>query len=158
MRKLILMLFVGFLTLVAAPPGALAIENVRLQAMETRAIDGIYIDITSERLPGDEESWIALVIVLSALSCAWLLNHKSPGTRVLGTILAASSCLAVAAWFWFYIMGTGFLENPKPFDAPFDAAKPSLLWLQTLVAGIAGVGLLMVAYRQFKKANPEPLN
>lgn len=102
----------------------------------------------SERLPGNEESWIALTIVLGSLFSAWFLNHKAPFVRVMGTVLAASGCLAVAAWFLFFVLGTGFLENPKPYDTPLDASKPALLWLQSGVALLAGLGLLFVAYRQ----------
>ncbi len=102
----------------------------------------------TERLPGNEESWIALVMVLGSVFAAWFLNHRAPGVRVIGTVLAALGCLAVAGWFFIYVQGTGFLANPKPYDAPLDAAKPALLWLQALVALVAGLGLLLVAYRQ----------
>ena len=102
----------------------------------------------SERLPGHEESWIALAIVIGSLFAAWFLNHRAPAVRVIGTVLAAGGCLVVAAWFLLFVRDTGFLENPKPYDAPMDAAKPALLWLQGSAALIAGMGLLAVAYRQ----------
>lgn len=104
----------------------------------------------AERLPGYGESWIALAIVLGSFFAAWFLNHRAPRVRVIGTLLAASGCFAIAGWFFFYVLGTGFMENPKPYDAPMDAAKPALLWLQSLAAMIAGIGLLVVAFRQSK--------
>ena len=102
----------------------------------------------SERLPGHEESWIALAIVLGSLFAAWFLNHRAPAVRVIGTIMAASGCFVVAGWFFLFVLGGGFFENPKPYDAPMDAAKPTLLWLQGALALIAGFGLLFAAYRQ----------
>lgn len=109
---------------------------------------GAELSDNAERLPGNDESWIALVIVVGSVFAAWFLNHRAPAVRVFGTILAAIGCLAVAGWFFFYVLGTGFLENPKPNETPLDSAKPALLWLQSAVALIAGLGLLLVAYRQ----------
>lgn len=108
----------------------------------------------SERLPGNEESWIALLIVLGSLFSAWFLNHKVPAVRVMGTLLAASGCFAVVGWFVIYVLGSGFLENPKPYDAPFDAFKPTLLWIQSAIALLAGLGLLLVALRQSRDKQP----
>jgi cytochrome b561 len=102
----------------------------------------------SERRPGSEESWIALTIVLGSLFAALFLNHRAPAVRVMGTLLAASGCLAIAAWFFFFVLGTGFLENPKPNQTPMDSAKPALLWLQGVAALISGLGLVFVAFRQ----------
>jgi cytochrome b561 len=81
---------------------------------------------------------------------AWFLNHNAPKVRVFGTILAASGCFVIAAWFLFYVLGTGFLENPKPNQTPLDSAKPVLLWIQAMVALVSGVGLLAVAVKQSK--------
>jgi len=127
-------LFLAFSVLILGMQSSLALSAEALEV--------------SERLPGNEESWIALVIILGSLFAAWFLNHQSSAVRVIGTVLAASGCIAVAAWFFFFVLGTGFLENPKPYDAPMDSAKPTLLWLQSTAALIAGLGLLFVAYRQ----------
>jgi hypothetical protein len=75
----------------------------------------------------------------------------------MGTVLAALGCLAVVAWFFLYIMGTGFLENPKPQDTPLDQAKPTLLWLQSMLALVAGLWLLKVAYSQHKNKPQDEL-
>jgi len=112
----------------------------------------------SERLPGNEESVIALAIALGALLTAWLLNHKLPAARVTGTVLAALACLSTAAWFLIYVLGTGFLDNPKPAETPLDLAKPALLWLQSIVALIVGLGLLFVAYQQSSSSSSEELD
>lgn len=107
-----------------------------------------------ERQPGNEESWIALLIVLGTLFAAWYLNHRAPAVRVIGTILAASGCFAIATWFFIFVQGTGFLDNPKPIETPLDTAKPALLWIQAILATIVGVGLLSVAYRQTGTSEP----
>ncbi|MEM8501261.1 MAG: cytochrome b [Pseudomonadota bacterium] len=104
----------------------------------------------SDRMPGNEESWIALMIVLGSVLAAWTLNHKAPGVRMMGTMLAASGCLATSAWFFYYVLGSGFVSNPKPIDAPFDLAKPALIWIQGLIAFAVGIGLLFVANQQSK--------
>lgn len=96
------------------------------------------------------DSWVALAIVATSLLTAWLMNYGAPKVRAIGTLLAASGCLAIAAWFLFYVLGTGFLENPKPNQTPLDNAKPALLWLQALVALGAGIALVTVAIRQSK--------
>ena len=119
-----------------------------LSALLSPVAFGANLPESAERLTGNEESWIALVIVLGSVFSAWLLNHRAPAVRVIGTALAATGCLAVAGWFFLYVMGTGFLSNPKPGETPLDAAKPALLWLQSIVALVAGLGLLVVAYRQ----------
>ena len=82
---------------------------------------------------------------------AWFLNHNAPKVRVFGTVLAASGCFAISAWFLFYVLGTGFLENPKPNQTPLDSAKPVLLWIQAVVALFSGMTLLAVAFKQSKK-------
>ena len=109
----------------------------------------------TERQPGNLESWVALSILITSALTAWFLNHNAPKVRVFGTVLAASGCFAIAAWFLFYVLGTGFLENPKPNQTPLDSAKPALLWIQAMVALISGVALLAVAVKQSK--NPETL-
>ncbi len=104
----------------------------------------------SVRLAGNLDSWIALTIIVSSIATAWFMNYSAPRVRVIGTVLAASGCLAVAAWFFFFVMGTGFLENPKPNQTPLDSAKPALLWMQACIALLSGLLLLLVAYRQSK--------
>ena len=127
MRSLIAVSFLGILSLVSA--SASAAELI-------------------ERQPGNLESWIALCIVLGSVLAAWFLNHRAPQVRVLGTLLAAAGCFALSGWFFLYVTNTGFLESPKPYDAPMDAAKPSLLWLQCSTALLVGFALLLVARQQ----------
>lgn len=105
----------------------------------------------SARQPGNLESWVALSIIITSVLTAWFLNHNAPKVRVFGTVLAASGCFAIAAWFLFYVLGTGFLENPKPNQTPLDSAKPALLWVQAMVALCSGMALLAVAFKQSKK-------
>jgi cytochrome b561 len=50
----------------------------------------------------------------------------------------------------FYVVNTGFLENPKPHQTPLDSAKPALLWIQAIIALVAGLFLIFVAVRQSK--------
>ena len=104
----------------------------------------------SERQPGNLESWIALTILVASVVTAWFLNHQAPKIRVFGTLLAASGCFAIAAWFVFFVLGTGFLENPKPNQTPMDSAKPALLWIQALTSFLVGLVLIAVAVRQSK--------
>jgi len=104
----------------------------------------------SERQPGNLESWIAVAILLTSVLTAWFLNHTAPKVRVIGTLLAASGCFAVAAWFVLYVLGSGFLENPKPNQTPLDSAKPALLWIQSVIALVVGFCLLLVAIKQSK--------
>lgn len=103
----------------------------------------------STRMAGGIDSWTALAILLLSMTTAWALNYQAPMVRGFGSILAASGCLAVAAWFFWFVMGTGFLENPKPNQTPLDSAKPALLWMQGSIALLAGLFLLLVARRQF---------
>lgn len=57
---------------------------------------------TSVRAPGNLDSWIALFILVSSCVTAWCMNYSASRVRALGTALAASGCLAVAAWFFFF--------------------------------------------------------
>ncbi|MFT4730814.1 MAG: cytochrome b561 [Granulosicoccus sp.] len=93
------------------------------------------------------ESWIALTIVVFAFGTAWLLNHQTPKLRATGTLLAALGCFSVVCWF-VGVHGSGVLETPKPFQAPMDALKPGILWLQAIVALLGGLTLVGVANRQ----------
>lgn len=102
----------------------------------------------SVRAPGNLDSLIALIILVSSMVTAWCLNYSAPRVRAFGTALAASGCLAVAAWFFFFVIGTGFLENPKPNQTPLDSAKPALLWMQASIALCSGLILLVIAYLQ----------
>lgn len=95
------------------------------------------------------ESMIAFAVVAVAFAISVLLNHASPKWRALGTSLAALTCFGIVAWFGS-VVASGVLGNPKPFQAPMDAFKPTLLWSQTIVAFIGGCALLFVAARQFK--------
>lgn len=109
-----------------------------------------------ERPPAPEgwlphfESLIALGVVLMAAFIAICLNHARPKMRALGTFLAALSCFGIVLWFVGAI-GTGFIENPKEFQTPMDAAKPTLLWLQVITAFIGGIVLLIIANGQQKQ-------
>ena len=94
------------------------------------------------------ESWDALAIVVSSMLTAWAISFSVPAVRVFGTLLAASGCLAVAAWFFLFVINSGVLENPKPNQTPMDSAKPALLWIQAIIALLAGLFLLLVARRQ----------
>jgi len=97
------------------------------------------------------ESWIALAIVVFAFGVAWLMNHQAPKLRAMGTLLPALLCFGVVWWF-VGILGSGVLDNPKPFQAPMDALKPGILWTQAVVALLGGITLLGVANRQRKGA------
>jgi len=70
--------------------------------------------------------------------------------RVFGTLLAAQGCFTVATWFLIYVVNTGFLENPKPSQTPLDSAKSALLWIQAMIALVAGLFLLVAATGQSK--------
>lgn len=124
---------------VAAAPGALAEAPINLAAGGSGA---------SVRAAGNIDSWIALTIVLSSLLTAWFLNYRAPRVRVFGTVLAAAGCLVIAAWFFFFVLPGGFLDNPKPNQTPLDSAKPALLWMQACFALLSGLALLLAAYRQ----------
>ena len=101
--------------------------------------------------PAQSGGWFALAIILASILTAWMLNYSAPKVRVFGTVLAALGCFAVVIWF-SQILGTGILEHPKPNQTPMDSAKPALLWMQASVAFIAGLMLLMAAYRQSKSS------
>lgn len=113
----------------------------------TLAVEALQI---SERQPGNFESWVALAILVTSVLTAWVMNHTAPRVRVFGTFLAASGCFAIAAWFIFFVLGTGFLENPKPNQTPMDSAKPALLWVQAMVSLIVGVVLVLIAIKLTK--------
>lgn len=95
------------------------------------------------------ESWIALAIIVSSVLTAWFMNYRTPKVRAFGTLLAGLGCLAIVLWF-ATILGTGILDNPKPNQTPMDSAKPALLWMQASIALVAGLMLLIAAYRQAK--------
>ena len=118
--------------------------------LATFAFDGMAAALspaTPAGLPAHFESWIALAMILAAVMIAWLLNHAAPQARNAGTLFAALACFGVTGWF-VAVLGTGILDNPKPFQTPMDGAKPALLWLQSSAAFIGGLALLAVAYRQ----------
>jgi len=133
------LLFVSIALLSLGTTSAFAADAIKLAAGGTGE---------SVRAPGHIDSWFALLILVSSVVTAWCMNYSAPRVRAFGTALAASGCLAVAAWFFFFVIPTGFLENPKPNQTPMDSAKPALLWIQAGVALVAGIMLLAVAYRQ----------
>ena len=92
-------------------------------------------------------SWVAFGITVAAVLISWLMNHAAPKIRAIGTLLAALACFSLVIWF-VGILDTGILYNPKPNQAPMDSAKPTLLWIQTIIALCAGLLLLMTAYSQ----------
>jgi cytochrome b561 len=102
----------------------------------------------TQRIEGHLDSLAALVILVSAMIVAGLLNAKAAKARALGTTTAAILCAAVAGWFFLFVMTTGILENPKPNQTPLDSAKPALLLGQALIAAVAAAWLALVAYRQ----------
>jgi len=98
-------------------------------------------------------SWVALAIILTSILTAWALNYSAPKVRIFGTLLAALGCFTVAAWFSFFVISSGLLENPKPNQTPLDSAKPSLLWAQALISLASGLFLLFIARGQSKSKN-----
>jgi cytochrome b561 len=96
-------------------------------------------------------SWVAFAIITSSLLVAYLVNYRAPKIRVVGTLLAALLCFSMVFWF-VGVIGSGILENPKANQTPMDSAKPALLWIQAGIALLAGLLLLMTAYRQSKSA------
>lgn len=100
------------------------------------------------RLASNIDSWIAFAIVVISLATAWTMNNHAPRVRAFGTLLAALGCISIAAWFFFFVINTGFLENPKPNQTPLDSAKPILLWSQAIIAALAGLSLLVLFKRQ----------
>ena len=117
-------------------------------AVLTASSSAAYVAPT--RMAGNIDSWIALAIVITSVITAWAINYSAPKVRVFGTLLAALGCFTVAAWFLIYVVNTGFLENPKPNQTPLDSAKPALLWIQAIIALVAGLFLILVAVRQSK--------
>lgn len=136
--------------------------NIFHKGIVAIAASSILVPMTSyavvERPPAPEgwlpnfESLIALGVVLMAFIIARCLNHARPKMRALGTFLAALSCFGIVLWFVGAI-GTGFIENPKEFQTPMDAAKPTLLWLQVITAFIGGIILLIIANGQRKQTH-----
>jgi len=110
------------------------------------------------RMEGNIDSWAALAIVTIALISAWTINHYAAKIRTFGALLSALACLSVAAWFFFYILNTGFLENPKPNQTPLDSAKPALLWIQASLSLVAGLFLLLVFKRRLTDTERLPIS
>ena len=98
-------------------------------------------------------AWVSMGIVFLSVLTSWALNYSASRVRVFGTILAALGCLLLAAWFFFFIINSGILENPKPNQTPLDSAKPSLLWIQSITALLTGLFLLYVASHQSKNTS-----
>ncbi len=132
MKTLSLFLIVTVMTLYTASASAIEALNV------------------AERQAGHFESWVALGIILTSITTSWFLNHNAPKVRVFGTLLSSLGCFVLAAWFFFFVLQTGFLENPKPNQTPLDSAKPALLWGQAFLAFAVGLALLAVAVKQRK--------
>lgn len=93
-------------------------------------------------------AWIGIAIVVVSVLTAWLMNTRAPRVRVFGTVLAALGCFTVFAWF-IGVVDTGVLESPKPNQTPMDSAKPILMWIQAIVAFVAGLLLSWAAIKQF---------
>ena len=106
------------------------------------------------RIEGHLDSWAALFVLIASVAIAWLLNARKPMPRALGTSLAALACFAVSAWFFFFVLPSGVLENPKPNQTPMDSAKPLLLWAQALVATASGLLLALAARSQWAVGAP----
>lgn len=102
---------------------------------------------STQQVPGQLGSWFALGIIITAALTAWLMNSSAPKMRAFGTLLAALGCFSIVLWFGD-ILETGVLENPKPNQTPMDSAKPILLMIQTGIALIAGLMLLVTAFHQ----------
>ena len=98
-------------------------------------------------------AWVSMGIVFLSVLTSWALNYSASRVRVFGTVLAAVGCLLIAAWFFFFIINSGILENPKPNQTPLDSAKPSLLWIQSITALLTGLFLLYIASRQSKNTS-----
>lgn len=128
--------------------GFFALGLISLAAADASANSAVASYVRPARMEGNMDSWVALAIVVSSLVTAWTISFSAPGVRVFGTILAASGCLAVAAWFFLFVVNTGVLEQPKPNQTPMDSAKPALLWIQAMIALSAGLFLLLLARRQ----------
>lgn len=111
------------------------------------------VGTNSERLPGNIDSWITLVIVFVSLLAAAALNGERRAIRIAGTVLAALGSLTVPVWF-VWVLGTGIMENPRPYDIPTDAVKPALMWLQAAAGLVAGLFLLLVARWQARRTGP----
>lgn len=123
-----------------------------LLTMVTTLIFGEAVADIDERTPGHFESWVALFIVITALCCAFLLSHPFPKARALGALWAGIACLLGVGWFVFFVLNTGVMTAPKAFDTPSDAFKPALLWFHTSIFAIAGLSLVIVAYKQANSA------
>jgi cytochrome b561 len=104
-----------------------------------------------KRLDNNEGSWSALLITISSLFIAYTLNHLAPKIRTIGTVLAAFGCFAVVGWFVFFVLNSEVLTNPKKAIFPTDIYKPLFLWLQVIVALLAGLFLLRVACWQNRR-------
>ena len=49
------------------------------------------------------DSLVALTIIVSSILTAWCLSYRVSRVRVFGTLLAASGCLVLAGWFFFFV-------------------------------------------------------
>ena len=95
-------------------------------------------------------AWVSIGIVFLSVFTSWALNFSASKVRVFGTLLAALGCFVIATWFFIFVINSGFLENPKPNQTPLDSAKPTLLWIQSITAFLAGFFLLFIANYQRK--------
>ncbi|MFT4712597.1 MAG: cytochrome b561 [Candidatus Azotimanducaceae bacterium] len=125
--------------------------GVLLTALSTSAVAAVQSASTPKGVPSHIESWIALGLVIFAFLVAWLLNHRTPKLRALGTLLVSLGCFSIVAWFTL-VLGSGIIENPKPHQTPMDAAKPALLWLHISIAFVGGIILMVVANKQRSRA------
>lgn len=100
------------------------------------------------RIEGHLDSCAALLLVVATVVIAGLLNARQPTSRALGTSLAALACFTVSAWFFFFVLPSGVLADPKPNQTPMDSAKPLLLWVQAIAATLSGLLLALAARSQ----------
>lgn len=139
--------FAALAVLAVSPAFAAETATTMQEALAEAAIG-----TNSERLPGNIDSWIALAIVFGSLLAAAALNGERPAVRVAGTVFAALGCLAVPAWF-VWVLGTGIMDSPRPYDIPTDAVKPALMWLQAAAGLVASLFLLLVARWQARRTD-----
>lgn len=113
-------------------------------------------DVTGASLVERAPGMIAFAILLAAVLCAWLLDHRAVRLRAAGTALAAAGCFALLVAFGG-ALDAGVLAEPKAHQAPMDAGKPFLLWTMALLALSGGVGLSIAAWSQARSSTPRDL-
>jgi len=110
----------------------------------------VELGTNSERLAYHLDSWLSLIIIVSALLISVALNHTVPAIRTMGAFLTAVGCFILVGWFGF-VVDSGILDNPRPVRLPVDGAKPALLWIQALTFLLTGIFLLLGTFWQSKR-------